>query len=1207
MNDLHLFLRCLLLIFFFYYTQPTILANYTVNCTPTKPATDANTSDGTVRIFIAAAQNLSETATLNIKNSFNQIVESQSIAFFPISINFTRLAAGTYTVTIVSTNATGGCSFTITNANCELTATVDPTSRTLPCAGEPQPINATASDGTPPYTYRWSNGLLGETINVAEGHWQLTIIDDAGCQATTTAIHTAAQPLFLACPTESASDINSFDGKINLNINGGRSPFSITIDNIFGEEIQNIAASHVANTTLNGFAAGTYTITVTDALNCTRSCTAVVGAANCILSVNIADQTVNCNGETSMLKAEIMGGLPPYQVVWDDQSTGTTITSGSIGPRTATVTDQTGCVQTASGQVVSPTELELNCNNIRPVSITGLADGTVDFTINGGTPPYTLVARQIGTDEIYDQTTLPSEITGVTISAFAAGSYHVMLTDKNECHANCSFSISEPNCDLTIEIPPVQIDCATNQDARLTPMVTGGMPPYRYQWEDGQTSLNRTNLGVGAYTLSVTDAGNCRKFASTTVTSPDLLTVTTKILTQGSATAMIGKISVLITGGVAPYTYQLHGTTTSGTVQTASTFVLANLPAGDYTLALKDANGCTTSAPVNLFPCNLTTEATVEPVTCFAGMNGSIELAISGNTGEVTIDWSDDRYHEQTTLQNLVAGNYSVVITDVATQCSIERPYTVHTLSSAIQFNCSTTRFGNQLLVDYTITGGEPPYMVSVAGTNIQQIHSEAGAFAFSNVPLSAEQLIITDNNGCVNSCNLGNSIDGCANQIQLTCSSIQFSERLAILYTISGGTPPYTASIPETNLAQTHTRTGNFSFNHTPTNAQSILVVDAKGCSVSCDLSESPVQEVCNDFSAIAFYSSTVSSISAAKVEAIPRRGTSPYTYQWNDGQTTQFATAAYGSTMSVTITDAIGCIATDTVIIPDDFIEEDTPENDNDTMEEDNETVENEEIVEETNYPYTCVNNCNARGQGENYITKVKIGSSQFNSNNDGGFRFYSSTFLSLQSQSTYNIDLVARTTATEANALYWYMAMDINEDGDFNDEGEELFMERGTYRYRTTVQLPEITAQRRICARIAVSINPIAACEDVIAGEIEDYIFILNNSRLGDNGESFSFNTSERTKISQGLDRNRVQVFPNPVQEQSSLYLPMPKSEMITINIYNQLGQLVHQQVEYHEPSKLLSLDLLALKNGLYFLQVETQQGQQQVEKLIMRRLE
>jgi hypothetical protein len=143
------------------------------------------------------------------------------------------------------------------------------------------------------------------------------------------------------------------------------------------------------------------------------------------------------------------------------------------------------------------------------VSCFGGSNGTINLTVTGGTAPYT-----------FDWAHIPGTNNIENLSNLTAGTYSVIVTDANGCTTQQSFNITQPPL-LTLSVSVTQPTCPTapfNGAINLT--VTGGTAPYSYSWSDMSGSPqpeNRSGIGPGNYSVTVTDANGCTATISTTL------------------------------------------------------------------------------------------------------------------------------------------------------------------------------------------------------------------------------------------------------------------------------------------------------------------------------------------------------------------------------------------------------------------------------------------------------------------------------------------------------------------------------------------------------------------------------------------------------------------------------------------------------------------------------------------------------------------
>ena len=322
---------------------------------------------------------------------------------------------------------------------------------------------------------------------------------------------------------------------------------------------------------------GTYKVTVTDANGCTITQTFTITEPTA-LSITPSQTDVLCHGaSTGKVSVAISGGVTPYIYSWDNGITSTTneATDLSVGTYEVTVIDANGCTITEAFTISEPTKLETAVTQ-SDVSCNGGIDGTATVTATGGTGSYT-----------YSWDTVPVQ-TNATASNLKAGTYTVKITDANDCETTASVTITEPTKLDTTTIQ-TNVSCYGGTDGSGAATVSGGIMPYSYSWDNGITSTTNeaTDLSAGTYKVTVIDANGCTITETFTIKEPTALSITpsqTNVLCYGAST---GTASVIVSGGIAPYSYSWDNGITSTTNEAT------DLSAGTYKVTVIDANGCT--------------------------------------------------------------------------------------------------------------------------------------------------------------------------------------------------------------------------------------------------------------------------------------------------------------------------------------------------------------------------------------------------------------------------------------------------------------------------------------------------------------------------------------------------------------------------------------------------------------------------------------
>ena len=204
------------------------------------------------------------------------------------------------------------------------------------------------------------------------------------------------------------------------------------------------------------------------------------------------------------------------------------------------------------------------------------ATGSIDINISGGSSPYSYSWNNGETTE---------DLVNVI-----AGNYLVTVTDANGCEISQNFIINQPAQQLTSTRSKSDVLCNGDNTGSIDLNVNGGTAPYSYLWSNGATTEDISNLVAGTYSVTITDANGCVASNQSTVIEPAEVVSgsITEIINVDCLGSDTGSLNAQSSGGISPYTYSIDN---GITIQASGLF--ENLSAGDYTILITDANGCT--------------------------------------------------------------------------------------------------------------------------------------------------------------------------------------------------------------------------------------------------------------------------------------------------------------------------------------------------------------------------------------------------------------------------------------------------------------------------------------------------------------------------------------------------------------------------------------------------------------------------------------
>ncbi|MFN0256641.1 MBG domain-containing protein [Pedobacter ureilyticus] len=783
------------------------------------------------------------------------------------------LSAGTYTVTVTDAN---NCqvtrSFTIDQPTSTLSATTTVT--TVSCnGGNNGSIDLTPTGGTAPYTYNWVGGATTQDrVGLTAGIYSVTITDAKNCQFTLSNIMVTQPPALSAATGGGKTDVScngGNNGTATVAPTGGTPGYTYSWNT---SPIQTTA-------TATGLAAGSYTVTVTDANGCQATRSFNINQPAAALGGSISKTDVSCNGGSNGTATVIAtGGTTPYFYSWSPSGgTNATATGLATGTYTVTVTDFNGCQITRSITVDQPAAALTTTGSQTDIICNGSATGSATVTASGGTGAYTY-------------SWAPSGGTAATATGLTAGNYTVTVTDANACQVTRNFTITQPPALVVTPVAQTNIACNGGTTGSATVAASGGTGAYTYSWApSGGTAATATGLAAGTYTVTVTDANSCSKTQSFTLTQPSVLVASAGTVNNVSCNGGAnGTAQVIASGGTPGYTYSWapYG----GTNATAS-----GLAAGNYTVTVRDANNCTTTQNFTITqPAVLVaTFGAQTNVSCNGGANGSATVSVTGGTGAYTYSWAPSG-GTAATASGLVAGTYTVTVTD-ANNCQATQSFTITqpTILTATQSKtdvlCNGSATGTATV---TASGGTGTYTY---------LWSPSGGTAATATGLTVGNYncLITDNNGCFIiknfTINQPAVLGATTSQTNATCTT---GGQASV--TPFGGVGSYTYLWTPSG-ATTQSVTGLTAGNH------SVLITDANGCTVTKNF----VITTTNTLVASTFQTNILcNGANTGSAGVIPSGAPGPFTYVWSPSvSNSDTAIGLTAGNYSVTITASNGC----------------------------------------------------------------------------------------------------------------------------------------------------------------------------------------------------------------------------------------------------------------------------------------------------------
>jgi gliding motility-associated-like protein len=796
------------------------------------------------------------------------------------SPNASGLQAGVYTLTVTDANQCIATNAVIINQPAAaLLTTITSTNETCHSSNNGT-ATANVSGGTSGFSYLWQPGALtsNSISGLSSGTYSLTVIDFKGCQSTAFASITEPNPLTVSFISEiNISCLGGNNGSVTANPSGGTPNYSYSWSNgAITPQISNLPSQ-------------TYTVTITDNSGCSAINSVTLSQPSTALSVSLSSTSASCYAATDGSASSLAsGGTVPYSYTWMPGNLTTQNATGlTAGSYTLTLTDSLGC--TVSGTVATnqPSQIVLTTTSIN--ADCGVSNGQTSVSATGGTSPYT-----------YQWT--PSGGTSPTATGLFSGSYNVTVTDATGCAATQFGNVNENSPSSASILSTTNVSCNGGADGTATAGTIGGVGPFTYLWmPTGGTNPVATGLVAGSYTVTVTNPGGCKSFATTnpSITEPTPIIVAVTKNNVSCFGGNDGMASVVVSGGTPGYTYQwLPGGSTATNI--------FNLTANTYTLNVTDANNCTQTISVVITePTQLVTvTSSISNVSCFGGNNGSATVTTNGGTPIYYYSWLPIGGNGPTGT-GLKAGIYTLTTTDfngciISNSITITEPsQTLSVISNVSPPSCFGVSTGS---VGIHPTGGTANY--SYQWNPSVSVSDTASGLAAGNYTI-----LVSDINNCQTNVSVNvlqsNAINGNLIIVNPSCGLSNGS----ISSQVSGGLSPYTylwSAGGSTNSGITNIGPG----------AYSLQVTDASNCI-------STLFANLNNAAAPAVNVSSLNNVSCiggndGSATIVVTQGTAPYILNWTPaGGNNLTLSSLTAGTYTVNVTDATGCQTVDSISI--------------------------------------------------------------------------------------------------------------------------------------------------------------------------------------------------------------------------------------------------------------------------------------------------
>ncbi|MBS1624715.1 MAG: gliding motility-associated C-terminal domain-containing protein [Bacteroidetes bacterium] len=574
-----------------------------------------------------------------------------------------------------------------------------------------------------PYTYAWNTTPVVNTATISNkpaGTYTVTVTPQGTtCSvsaSTSISANGAVQAYFVK--TVMPSCYGQCNGAIKVKAIGGTGPFSYH----WAHSAANIDS-------FNNLCIGNYSVTITDANNCTSSATVTLTQPAQLIAVILDSVSPRCPGQcTGYARGDGQGGTGSYTFVWSNGYTGTRDSLLCPGTYSFSVVDANGCTATASTNIQNSLPMSIAFTTIND-SCFNKCDGRLTATVTNGHSPF-----------LYQWS---NAHTGPLDSNLCVGMYRVTVTDSLGCTKTDSSAITQPTQLTTSIASQINDSCYGQCNGVLTATASGGTSGYSYIWSNaGTTGPTDAGLCIGTYSVTTTDALGCTATVSATITQPTVLTVRFTAAHNDSCSGQCnGDATALGFGGTAPYTYT-WSTGSGGATATG-------LCAGLVSVTVHDANGCTATDDTTITeptPLVLSLVST-QNISCYGGNDGQIVVSASGGTGPYVYGIDIPVPQPAGTFNNLTAGVHILGVYDAhgcydTLHITLTQPplFAADTISTT-QVTCYGNTDGQIIL---GVIGGTYPYTYTWPGVTPANTDSIA-----DNLPAATYTAYVTDATGC--------------------------------------------------------------------------------------------------------------------------------------------------------------------------------------------------------------------------------------------------------------------------------------------------------------------------------------------------------------------------------------------------------------------------------------------------------------------------
>lgn len=815
------------------------------------------------------------------------------------STSLSNIAADTYKLVIIDAN---GCTNGVAGGYASTYEVPDPAELILSsssiqhvsCNGESDAsVILGTTGGWMDSDYQYSKdgtnfSLSNEFAGLSAGDYTFYVRDVyAGGYCETSLDITVTEPDELEISNTVVDDARCFgsaDGSIELTVQGGTTPYEISLDQV----------EWVAFSKLEGLTAGDYTVYLRDAKSCEKQVEATIDEPEAIVITSLGQKDTNCGLLEGEISVSVTGGTAPYSYKWKDEadqivSTTSEAENLDVGIYMLEVTDAQACTAVYTALINGQDGPELTVVETGQVTCLDGNDGFAVIEITGDESPYSIEWL--------------NEVEGERLAQnLDVGGYAVQVTDATGCRAFARLEIDYQRL-IAIEITHQDLLCYQDRSGTVQVSAYGGDTEFTYQWSTGAVTPSIKNCLSGAYDVVIGYGEGCEIDYEVTLSEPPLLELRVDTRIDPLCYQYTnGQIAVSASGGVGEYTYLWSH---DGSINP----VINNLPEGMYEVTVMDANGCQTTEQITLDdPNNLVIEFVPTDPLCFEDANGSVLANVSGGTAPYEYAWNTGAETQE--IADLPEGTYELIVTD-AQGCQVTGSIALddpEPLQVVLDFSRNPSCFGETNgEIQINTSGGTLPHTFSWSnGLTVEDLE---------NLGAGTYDVLVTDANGCTAELThelLQPDLLELSAVVSSTPSCNGDSDG-GIELTVTGGTLPFSAfvTMPNGEIAEYTDKESPFVVTGLAAGAYTIEIIDQQGC-VDQVIDVQMTQPDPLELILLEQEDPSCEGYSDGLIEFFPQGGTIPYVFAWNSGETSSLLVEATEGEYVLTVRDANECTYT-------------------------------------------------------------------------------------------------------------------------------------------------------------------------------------------------------------------------------------------------------------------------------------------------------